>query len=439
MNILHLATTYPLNEEDSSAAFVAALVEALGARGHEVHVLLPWHPRLQLQRKGQMATLHAFRTTPLERWHPWGYAQALTADRSLRWDAYLAAPWAAAAASRALRRILDERNIDVVHAHWLLPAAPIVAWALRGRDEPMVVSCHGSGVFLAERRRWAAAAARWGLRRAAALTACSRDLAARVAVLGAGPAPAWVPYGVDIERFRPLTAQVRSAFRYRLGERHGFDPDDPLILAVGRLVYKKGFNHLIAALLAVRARVPAARLLIAGDGPLRESLAQQAAAAGVGGSLHLIGALPHQELPDLYAAADVIAVPSVHGPGGNVDGLPNVFLEALASGTAVVASRVGGIPDIGRDGETVALVAEGNVAALAAAIADLLEDDARRAALGRAARADAEARLDWDRVAARFEELYASLAGAGGGDWAGAGTGPAGDDVAAADLREGAG
>ena len=99
----------------------------------------------------------------------------------------------------------------------------------------------------------------------------------------------------------------------------------------------------------------------------------------------------------------------MHDPGGNVDGLPNVFLEGLASGTAVVASRVGGIPDIGRDGETVALVTEGDVAALGATIADLLEDDGRRVALGRSARADAEARLDWDNVAQRFEELYESI------------------------------
>ncbi len=99
----------------------------------------------------------------------------------------------------------------------------------------------------------------------------------------------------------------------------------------------------------------------------------------------------------------------MHGPGGNVDGLPNVFLEGLASGTAVVASRVGGIPDVGRDGETVALVPEGDVAALGEAIADLLEDDGRRIALGRAARADAEARLDWDNVAERFEDLYQAV------------------------------
>ncbi len=174
-------------------------------------------------------------------------------------------------------------------------------------------------------------------------------------------------------------------------------------------MYKKGFEHLVRAMAAVRARVPDAQLLIAGDGPLRDDLARTAAASGVGDALHLIGPVSHAALADLYAAADIVAVPSVHGPSGNVDGLPNVYLEGLASGTAVVASRVGGIPDIGRDGETVALVPEADVKALAEALVGLLQDDARRAALGKAARADAEARLDWDRVAGQFENLYESV------------------------------
>lgn len=409
MNVLHLATTYPLHDDDSNAAFVEALVEGLCRRGHQVHVLLPWHPQLKLQRQHGSAVLHAFDTTPLKSWHPWGYAQALAGDRSLRWDAYLATPFAAVAAIRALRRIMSQTPIDVVHANWLLPAAPIVAAALRGRKQPMVVSCHGSGVFLAEKRAWAAAAARWGLARAAALTACSRDLALRVGSLDAGPKPEWIPYGVDVARFCPVSAEVRAESRASLGCRFGVSPETPWVLAVGRLVYKKGFEHLVRAMAAVRTRVPDAQLLIAGDGPLRDDLARTAAASGVGDALHLIGPVSHAALADLYSAADIVAVPSVHGPSGNVDGLPNVYLEGLASGTAVVASRVGGIPDIGRDGETVALVPEADVEALAAALAGLLQDDARRAALGRAARADAEARLDWDRVAGRFENLYESV------------------------------
>lgn len=409
MNVLHLATTYPLHDDDSNAAFVEALVEALCRRGHQVHVLLPWHPELKLQREHGSAVLHAFSTTPLKNWHPWGYAQALAGDRSLRWDAYLATPFATVAAIRALRRIMKQTPIDIVHANWLLPAAPIVAAALRGRKQPMVVSCHGSGVFLAEKRAWAAAAARWGLTRAAALTACSRDLAHRVGSLDAGPEPEWIPYGVDIARFCPAPAEVRAERRASFGHRFGVSPETPWVLAVGRLVYKKGFEHLVRAMAAVRTRVPDAQLLIAGDGPLRDDLVRTAADSGVGDALHLIGPVSHAVLADLYGAADIVAVPSVHGPSGNVDGLPNVYLEGLASGTAVVASRVGGIPDIGRDGETVALVPEADVAALAAALAGLLQDDARRAALGKAARADAEARLDWDRVAGRFERLYESV------------------------------
>ncbi len=409
MNVLHLATTYPLHDDDSNAAFVEALVEGLCRRGHQVHVLLPWHPQLRLQREQGSAVLHAFNTTPLKSWHPWGYAQALTGDRSLRWDAYLATPFAAVGAVRALRRIMNETPIDIVHANWLLPAAPIVAAALRGRTQPMVVSCHGSGVFLAEKRAWAAAAARWGLTRAAALTACSRDLALRAGSFAAGPKPEWIPYGVDVGRFRPVPAEVRAQSRVSFGRRFGVSPEMPWILAVGRLVYKKGFEHLVRAMATVRTRVPDAQLLIAGAGPLRADLARIAADSGVGDALHLVGPVAHASLADLYSAADIVAVPSVHGPSGNVDGLPNVYLEGLASGTAVVASRVGGIPDIGRDGETVVLVPEADVEALAAALAGLLLDDASRGALGRAARADAEARLDWDRVAGRFENLYESV------------------------------
>jgi len=409
VRILHLATTYPLHEADSNAGFVEALAEAVCRRGHQVDVLLPYHPDLRIERPGKQVNLHTFLATPLKGWHPWGYAQALTADRSLRWDAYLATPFAVASATLAMRRILRAHRIDIAHADWLLPSAPIVAGALRGRSEAMVVSCHGSGVFLAERRGWAAYAARWGLRRAAAVTACSQDLTARVGVLGAGPDPVWIPYGVDVDLFAPLDPAARGAARRAQGERHGVVVDDPWIVAVGRLVHKKGFAGLVTAMATIRKRVPGARLLIAGEGPLRNELLRQAAVAGVAEAVHLIGPLPGESLAELYAVADLIAVPSVHGPGGNVDGLPNVFLEGLASGTPVVATRVGGIPDIGRDGDTVALVPEADVDMLAHTIADLLRDEGRRRAIGAAARRDAVERLGWDRVAARLEDLYQAV------------------------------
>jgi len=407
MKLLHLATTYPLHPGDSNAAFVAAIARGLGARGHEVHVLVPWHPELQVERgDGQGSVrLHAFRYTPVASWHPWGYAQALTADRSLRWDAWLAAPPAAAATVAVARRLLGRHRFDLFHAHWLLPNGPLAALALAGRPEPLVVSCHGSGVYLAERHGWAGAVARWTGRRAAAVTACSRDLAGRAERFVGGPVD-WTPYGVDAARFRPHTGDGREDLRREIGARHGVPVDGPWILAVGRLVHKKGFDRLVDALAVVRRRVPGARVLVVGEGPLRDALVERARQAGVDRAVDLLGAAAHAEMPGYYAAADVVAVPSVHGPGGNVDGLPNTFMEALASGTPVVASRVGGMPDIARDDETALLVPEGDARALGEALAALLQDEVRRRRIGAAARADVEERLGWEGVARRLEGIY---------------------------------
>jgi glycosyltransferase involved in cell wall biosynthesis len=411
VKILHLATTYPLFEGDSNAVFVENLAEALVARGHEVHVLLPWRPDLQLERVNRSARLHAFRYSPFPRWHPWGYAQALTADKALRWDAYLAAPPAALASGLAVRRLLRTTSIDIVNTHWILPNGPITALALVGKRCPNVISCHGSGVFLAERHAWARAAARWALKRCAKVTACSQDLARRAESLGQGPDVEWVPYGVDTAKFGALDREGASAARRAIADRHGLDPERQWILAVGRLVFKKGFDGLVAALPAVRQKVPTAELLIVGDGPLEDSLRQRAQQAGVGEALHLLGALPHTLLPDYYAAADLVAVPSVHGPAGNVDGLPNTFLEGLASGTAVVASRVAGMLDVAADGSSAVLVPEGDAEALAKALAELLGDQRRRRQLGAAARELARNELSWERAAARFESIYAEVLG----------------------------
>lgn len=414
MRTLHLATTYPLHRDDSNAAFVESLVEALTARGHEMDVVVPWHPDLELRRPGRRARLHSFDYTPLRGWHPWGYAQALTGDRALRPDAYVAAVPAAWTSYRLLRKILSQGDVDVVHAHWLLPNAPVAAAAARRSRVPLVISCHGSGVFLAERHRWARPLAKRALRDAAAVTACSADLAARTGRFEVGPEPLRIPYGVDVARFRPLDEEERRDARDRLARRHGVPGEVPWVLAVGRLVHKKGFDRLIDAMPRLLSSVPQARVMIAGEGPLEEELRRRAAAAGVAGSLHLLGAVSHADTPRYYGAADVVAVPSVHGPRGNVDGLPNVLLEALASGRPVVASRVAGIPDVVRSGDNGILVEEGDAEGLGEALGRLLCRPERRRSLGAAARRRAEVELGWDRIAERFERLYERVVGRAG-------------------------
>jgi len=234
--------------------------------------------------------------------------------------------------------------------------------------------------------------------RCARVTACSDDLRTRAIALGARPADIeTLPYGVDSGRFAP-SAEARARVRHDLGIG-----DRPLVVSAGRLVKKKGFDVLIEAADRLKASWPDIVVAIAGDGDLRDDLARQAAPGGV---VRLLGNQSQDQIAALCAAADAVAVPSVHDEAGNVDGLPNFALEALASATPVVATRVGGLPQAITDGETGILVAERDASGLAQALHLLLSDPIRRAAIGRTARAEVEGRFGWSRVAERLEAAY---------------------------------
>jgi glycosyltransferase involved in cell wall biosynthesis len=145
-----------------------------------------------------------------------------------------------------------------------------------------------------------------------------------------------------------------------------------------------------------------------GDGDLRGELAELATARGA--SLSLPGAFARDAVAAAYAAADIVAVPSVVDRAGNVDGLPNVLLEALASGCAVVASRVAGIPDVVEDGVNGRLVPPGDAEALAEALRALAASAETREGLARMARRRAEQRLSWEEAARSIEECYVQAA-----------------------------
>jgi phosphatidyl-myo-inositol dimannoside synthase len=254
-------------------------------------------------------------------------------------------------------------------------------------------------VFVAERLRPAGALARRAFLAAGAITACSQDLGRRALTLGA-PASrtSVVPYGVDVEAFSPEHA--RADVRARLG----VGDDAFLVLALGRLVEKKGFAWLVDA----AARTGGVRVVIAGEGDLRRALEERIRDSHA--PVTLCGSLDRQTTAAALAVADVVVVPSVVDPAGNVDGLPNTLLEAMASGRPVVATRVAGIPDVVSDDVNGLLVPEKDVDALAAALRRLAREPDTRARLGRAARRSAVERLSWEAAARRFEDAYAQAA-----------------------------
>jgi len=397
--VVMVTTSYPRFPGDSVGTFMEPIAKGVAARGHEVHIVAPWHPRITRGAVEDGVFFHFFKYAPIPALNVFGYAAGLHADVTLKGAAWMAAPLAMTAGWFTAMRVAQKRRATVMHGHWVVPGGAIAAAARPSL--PLVVSLHGSDVFVAERIGPARAVARRVFARADYVTACSRDLAQRAVALGAPAARLGVvPYGVDVARFRPAP-EARDTVR----ASGGVPSAAWLLFAAGRLVKKKGFEYLIDALPLVDASA-VVHLAIAGAGDLDADLWARARAAGVGDRVHFLGDLPQDAVAGWFAAADVAVVPSVKDDRGNVDGLPNTVLEGLASGTPIVATPAGGIGTVIQDGQTGVIVPERDARALAEAIAALLREPGRRASLGQAGRAMVEARYGWDAAAARFEAAY---------------------------------
>jgi L-malate glycosyltransferase len=206
-----------------------------------------------------------------------------------------------------------------------------------------------------------------------------------------------VPNGVDLKRFAPRPSS--GALRARLE----VPPSTPVAVSIGRHVAEKGYRHLVDAAALVEGTKPGVHWILVGDGELRSELESQARRLGLASRVHFTGW--RDDVADVLALADVFVLPS------ESEGFGRVLVEAMAMSRAVVATAVGGIPDIVLDGETGLLVEPANPVALAGAVRALLADPARAARLGAAGRARAESTFSLGAHVDAVERVYAEVLG----------------------------
>jgi phosphatidylinositol alpha-1,6-mannosyltransferase len=216
-----------------------------------------------------------------------------------------------------------------------------------------------------------------------------------------------IPPGVDVERFRPLSADERATTR----TRHDLPLGVPVVLGVSRLVPRKGFDTLLRACGQLAATGREFVVAIAGSGRDRDRLERIAAQAHA--PAHFLGRVPDDALPSLYAAADVFAMLCRNRWGGlEQEGFGIVFVEAAAAGVPQVAGRSGGAAEAVAHGESGFVVDRpGDVGAVVRALTILLDDADVRTRMGQAARRRAVDEFSYDVLAAR---LRATLDGVGG-------------------------
>jgi glycosyltransferase involved in cell wall biosynthesis len=279
---------------------------------------------------------------------------------------------------------LDGADVSAVHGYFAHLPTDVAARAARRLGVP-----YGFSVHAVDARRVGASGLAARARDAACVIACNPDVAGDLR--RAGAPVHLIPHGVDLERFRPSPPPAGEMLR---------------LLAVGRLVEKKGFPVLLDA--ASRMLAPF-HLRIVGSGPQREALERQIAAAGLQDRVELVGARTHEELPAEYAAAHVVVVPSVADASGDRDGLPNVVLEAMSCARPVVASDIGAVSSAVIDGRTGVLVPPGDAAALAGALEFLVDRPEVRHGLGRGARARVERDYELHTCTARFRRFLETV------------------------------
>lgn len=298
-----------------------------------------------------------------------------------------------------LRSVVERRAPDLVQTH-MVKSHFFARLAGLGRARPWVAYHHGYTTTDLKMRAYNRLN-RWSLPAAERVITVCGPFAERLAREGVAPERISVRHN-SVVAPPPFDGDERRALRERLGADEG----TRLVLAVGRLSREKGHADLVRSFAAVRGLHPGlnVRLVIVGEGPERDRVEAEARALGVFG--HVVFAGHTSDVRPYYAAADVLALPS------HSEGSPNVLLEAMAAGLPVVATAVGGVPEIAEDGESALLVPAREPRAFADALGRVLADGALARGLGGAAAARAVAEFSPESYARGLVEIYRGLLGA---------------------------
>ncbi len=386
--VLVLTTSYPSDESDPSGIFIAKLLGALRKRGYPIKVVAPsngiFHGRRTLDGI-ETVRFGYFVPRSLERLAAGagGIPENMANSFLARLQVF---PMMAAFLCRTLSEV---RGFDLIYANWL-GAGIIGALANLFTGKPLIVSFRGDDGYLARDRPFWRRLTRFVTRRSALVAPVSRELRDIMLALGIPEDKCRVPrFGVDIEMFRPPFMPRPVNERMRL-------------LFVGSLIARKGLHDLLDALSDPDLRN--VHLIVVGDGPDATKLKALCQRLGLADRTEWKGILAPNEVARLMRDVDALCLPSY------MEGRPNVVNEAMASGLPVISTRIGGIPDMVREGETALLVEPGDVIGLQECLSKLASEPQLRSRMGAAGHEFLiKSGVSWDSTAEEFDSFFLQI------------------------------
>ncbi|NOY00375.1 MAG: colanic acid biosynthesis glycosyltransferase WcaL [Verrucomicrobia bacterium] len=297
---------------------------------------------------------------------------------------------------RILEQALEKRSADMMHVYFGHTGVHLLPFIKRW-DRPVVVSFHGMDVQPREDQPGYVDRLRDLLQTLPMVMARSESLKQRLIDLGCDEGKIRLNRtGIPMEGYPVIERPLPEGGKWRL-------------IQACRMVEKKGLDDTLHVFAELLKSYPKAMLTLAGDGPLMERTEQLARELGITGQVEFPGFLDSEQLRDLYHQAHIFIHPSRITADQNQEGIPNAMLEAMATGLPVVATLHGGIPEAVKQGETGLLVEERDRDGLLEQVRKLIDDDAVRQEMGRAAAASMRAEFEHGAQIARLESYYREL------------------------------
>lgn len=394
--ILVTATTFPRWKNDSTPPFVFELERRI-AKTYSTIILAPHYPGAKKEERWESLTIKRYRYFFPESLQKLCYGSGILTNLKKNKLLYVQVPFLLLSQFLISAWTIKKEKIDLIHAHWIIPQGLIAVFLKKLFNVPYVVTVHGDDVLsftspLKKRLLF------FCLNHCSACTVNSSATEKIVKHINNKISTSIVPMGVDRKKFNPIKKD--------LDFKNEYAGEGKLILFVGRLVKKKGVGYLIRAMKMVVDKFPECVLLIIGDGAMSAELKTLVKINNLDKNIIFKGSVLHSELPVYFASADIVVGPST---SDGFEGLGVVFIEALSSGTSVIASNVGGVADVVIDKKTGILVDEKNPDQIARSIIYLFENPVIKQQLVLNGLNHVKKVFSWDIIVQKFSNIFNSI------------------------------
>jgi glycosyltransferase involved in cell wall biosynthesis len=397
LRVLVLATTYPRWENDSTPHFVFDLNRQL-AQKVETWVLVPHSGGAKYSEEMdgvRVIRFPYFFPTKLQRLC---YEGGILPNLKSSWLARLQLPFFLVFQFLAILKTVRKHKINFIHCNWIIPQGFFAFMMHKMFNIPYLLTALGGDVFAFRNIPVFRSLKKLILKHSFLCTANSHDLIENLKLLSPTTKLQYIPVGVDENFFN------ENKFDSQLKTDLGIT--DLFLLAVGRFAEKKGFEYLIAAMPAILNEFPKTKLVLVGYGPKEAELKSQTKKLALGNHIIFVGGKSRLELSHYYATADIFIGPSIVAKGGDTEGQPAAFIEAMASKTAIIASDVGGIKDMIEDGKTGLLIPQKDSGQISKAITTLCKDNALKQHLEENGKQHIMKKFRWKAVAQQYMSIY---------------------------------